>query len=81
VQILPEQTSGDSVVAVTNHPGDGVYYPLGVDNYSNSATGVTRYRAGLEAETHRRLVFVLPLPGASTGTGVSSAWSFAAAIT
>lgn len=50
VQILPGQTPGDSVVAVTNHSGDGVYYSLGVDNYGNSATGVTRYRAGIEAD-------------------------------
>jgi hemolysin activation/secretion protein len=50
VQILPGQTPGDSVVAVTNHPGDGVNYSLGVDNYGNSATGVTRYRAGIEAD-------------------------------
>lgn len=50
VQILPGQTPGDSVVAVTNHPGDSVYYSLGVDNYGNSATGVTRYRAGIEAD-------------------------------
>ncbi|MFL9998597.1 ShlB/FhaC/HecB family hemolysin secretion/activation protein [Paraburkholderia sediminicola] len=49
VQILPGQSPGDSIVAVTNRPGDRLYYTLGVDNYGTS-TGVTRYRAGIEAD-------------------------------
>jgi len=32
-------------------------------------------------ETHSRPVAVFPVPGASTGTGVSSAWSFTLAMT
>ncbi len=50
VQILPGQNAGESVVDVTNKSGDRLYYNLGVDNYGSSATGVTRYRAGVEAD-------------------------------
>ncbi|WP_175948158.1 ShlB/FhaC/HecB family hemolysin secretion/activation protein [Burkholderia pyrrocinia] len=49
IQILPGQSAGDSIVAINNPPGDRLYYNLGVDNYGSSATGVTRYRAGVEA--------------------------------
>ncbi|KVL25431.1 peptide transporter [Burkholderia territorii] len=49
VQILPGQNAGDSVVAINNKPGDRLFYTLGADNYGSSATGVTRYRAGVEA--------------------------------
>ncbi|MCA8380669.1 ShlB/FhaC/HecB family hemolysin secretion/activation protein [Burkholderia cenocepacia] len=49
VQILPGQNAGDSIVAIDNKPGDRLYFNLGVDNYGSSATGVTRYRAGVEA--------------------------------
>jgi len=50
VQILPGQNPGESVVDIGNKPGDRLYYTLGVDNYGSSATGVTRYRAGVEAD-------------------------------
>ncbi|RBB31492.1 ShlB/FhaC/HecB family hemolysin secretion/activation protein [Burkholderia reimsis] len=50
IQILPGQSAGDSIVAINNPPGDRLYYNLGVDNYGSSATGVTRYRAGVEAD-------------------------------
>ncbi|MGS0893261.1 ShlB/FhaC/HecB family hemolysin secretion/activation protein [Burkholderia stagnalis] len=50
VQILPGQSAGESVVDVTNKSSDRLYYNLGVDNYGSSATGVTRYRAGVEAD-------------------------------
>ena len=50
VQILPGQSAGDSIVAIRNQPGDRVYTTLGVDNYGSTATGVTRYRAGIEAD-------------------------------
>ncbi|MBC8722457.1 ShlB/FhaC/HecB family hemolysin secretion/activation protein [Paraburkholderia sp. 31.1] len=50
VQILPGQSPGESVVAIANQPGDRLSYTLGVDNYGSSATGVTRYRAGVEAD-------------------------------
>jgi hemolysin activation/secretion protein len=50
VQVLPGQGVGDSVVDISNRSGDGVYYNLGVDNYGSSATGITRYRAGIEAD-------------------------------
>ncbi|SIT35582.1 Polypeptide-transport-associated domain protein ShlB-type [Paraburkholderia ribeironis] len=50
VQVLPGQDPGDSIVAISNEPGDRLYYTLGVDNYGSTATGVTRYRAGVEAD-------------------------------
>lgn len=50
VQILPGQTVGDSVIALSNEPGDRVYGTLGADSYGSQATGVTRYRAGVEAD-------------------------------
>ncbi|KFG92324.1 peptide transporter [Burkholderia paludis] len=50
VQILPGQAAGDSIVEIDNKPGDRTYATLGVDNYGSSATGVTRYRAGIEAD-------------------------------
>ncbi|MGY6122042.1 ShlB/FhaC/HecB family hemolysin secretion/activation protein (plasmid) [Paraburkholderia strydomiana] len=49
IQILPGETPGDSVVAITNHYGDRVYYDLGIDNYGSSQTGTLRYRAGVQA--------------------------------
>uniref|UniRef100_UPI003BEF2295 ShlB/FhaC/HecB family hemolysin secretion/activation protein n=1 Tax=Burkholderia arboris TaxID=488730 RepID=UPI003BEF2295 len=50
VQILPGQNAGDSVIAINNKPGDRLYFNLGIDNYGSSATGATRYRAGVEAD-------------------------------
>lgn len=50
VQILPGQNPGQSIVDIGNKSGDRLYYTLGVDNYGSSATGVTRYRAGVEAD-------------------------------
>lgn len=50
IQIMPGATPGDSVVAVTNHYGDRVFYDLGMDNYGSSQTGTLRYRAGVEAD-------------------------------
>jgi hemolysin activation/secretion protein len=50
VQVLPGQAVGDSVIAISNVPGDRTYYTLGVDNYGAESTGVTRYRAGVEAD-------------------------------
>ncbi|WP_085489795.1 ShlB/FhaC/HecB family hemolysin secretion/activation protein [Paraburkholderia susongensis] len=50
VQVLPGQAVGNSVIAVNNEPGDRTYYTLGVDNYGAESTGVTRYRAGVEAD-------------------------------
>ncbi|WP_425605909.1 ShlB/FhaC/HecB family hemolysin secretion/activation protein [Paraburkholderia sejongensis] len=50
VQVLPGQAVGESVIAINNTPGDRTYYTLGVDNYGAAATGVTRYRAGVEAD-------------------------------
>ncbi|WP_080437269.1 ShlB/FhaC/HecB family hemolysin secretion/activation protein [Burkholderia ubonensis] len=50
VQILPGQNPGESIVDIGNQSGDRLYYTLGVDNYGSSATGVTRYRAGVEAD-------------------------------
>ncbi|WP_345817828.1 ShlB/FhaC/HecB family hemolysin secretion/activation protein (plasmid) [Paraburkholderia sp. PREW-6R] len=50
VQILPGQSPGDSLIAISNQPGDRLYYTLGADNYGSEATGVMRYRAGVEAD-------------------------------
>ncbi|WP_244136269.1 ShlB/FhaC/HecB family hemolysin secretion/activation protein [Burkholderia sp. BCC0405] len=50
VQILPGQDVGDSVVAINNKSGDRLNFNLGIDNYGSAATGVTRYRAGVEAD-------------------------------
>ncbi|WP_425273890.1 ShlB/FhaC/HecB family hemolysin secretion/activation protein [Paraburkholderia graminis] len=49
IQIMPGETPGDSVVAITNHYGDRVFYDLGIDNYGSSQTGTLRYRAGVQA--------------------------------
>jgi hemolysin activation/secretion protein len=61
VQILPGQTVGDSVVAISNPSGDSVYGTLGVDTYGAQATGITRYRAGIEADNLIGLQEVLSL--------------------
>ena len=50
LQIQPGQSPGDSVIAINDKPGDALYYDVGVDNYGSSATGVTRYRVGVEAD-------------------------------
>ncbi|MGF6243459.1 hemolysin activation/secretion protein [Paraburkholderia sp. GAS38] len=50
IQILPGQSPGDSIVAINNRPGDRLYYTFGVDNYGSESTGLTRYRAGVEAD-------------------------------
>jgi hemolysin activation/secretion protein len=50
VQVLPGSAPGGSVINITNPPGDRLYYTLGVDNYGAASTGVTRYRAGIEAD-------------------------------
>ncbi|WGS51129.1 ShlB/FhaC/HecB family hemolysin secretion/activation protein [Paraburkholderia sp. D15] len=50
IQIMPGETPGDSVVAITNHYGDRVFCDLGIDNYGSSQTGTLRYRAGVEAD-------------------------------
>lgn len=50
IQIMPGEAPGDSVVAITNHYGDRLYYTAGVDNYGSAQTGTTRYRAGVEAD-------------------------------
>ncbi len=61
VQVLPGQEIGDSVIAIQNAPGDRTYYALGVDNYGAQSTGVTRYRAGFEADNLIGLQEVLSL--------------------
>lgn len=50
VQILPGQSPGGSVVALANQPGDRFRFNLGTDNYGSRATGVTRLRAGIDAD-------------------------------
>jgi hemolysin activation/secretion protein len=43
IQILPGQSPGDSVVAISNRPGDRLYYTLGVDNYGSFAMPYGRH--------------------------------------
>ncbi|UVS98427.1 ShlB/FhaC/HecB family hemolysin secretion/activation protein [Burkholderia glumae] len=50
LQIMPGETPGDSVVALSNRVGDRLYYNLGIDNYGSSQTGTMRYRGGVEAD-------------------------------
>ena len=50
VQILPGQSPGGSVVALTNQPGDRFRFNAGMDNYGSRATGTTRLRAGIDAD-------------------------------
>lgn len=50
VQILPGQSPGGSVIALTNQPGDRFRFNLGTDNYGSRATSVTRLRAGIDAD-------------------------------
>lgn len=50
VQILPGQSPGGSVIALTNQPGDRFRFNVGTDNYGSRATGVTRLRAGVDAD-------------------------------
>jgi hemolysin activation/secretion protein len=50
LQIQPGQTPGGSIVAITNTPGDRLYYNVGIDNGGDKATGEQRMRAGVEAD-------------------------------
>jgi hemolysin activation/secretion protein len=49
VQIQPGSTPGGSVIAISNTPGDRLYYNLGFDNGGDETTGELRLRAGVEA--------------------------------
>jgi hemolysin activation/secretion protein len=48
-QIQPGATPGGSVIAITNTPGDRLYYNIGFDNGGDKATGELRLRTGVEA--------------------------------
>ncbi|WP_296228756.1 ShlB/FhaC/HecB family hemolysin secretion/activation protein [Ralstonia sp. UBA689] len=50
VQILPGQSPGGSVIALSNQPGDRFRFNVGTDNYGSRATGITRLRAGIDAD-------------------------------
>lgn len=50
MQILPGQTPGGSVVALTNPPGDRFRFNAGVDNYGSRSTGIARTRFGMDAD-------------------------------
>lgn len=50
MQILPGQTPGGSVVALTNQPGDRFRFNAGVDNHGSRTTGITRTRLGVDAD-------------------------------
>ncbi|MDO3615321.1 ShlB/FhaC/HecB family hemolysin secretion/activation protein [Ralstonia pseudosolanacearum] len=50
VQILPGLSPGGSVIALTNQPGDRFRFNVGTDNYGSRATGITRLRAGIDAD-------------------------------
>jgi len=78
IQILPGQSPGDSVVAITNPYGDRLYYNLGMDNYGSSSTGTIRYRAGIEADNLIGLQESLSL--SYVGTRDSNALVFSGAV-
>ena len=50
VQILPGQSPGGSVIALANQPGDRFRFNAGMDNYGSRATGISRLRAGIDAD-------------------------------
>ncbi|RLK39459.1 ShlB/FhaC/HecB family hemolysin secretion/activation protein [Cupriavidus plantarum] len=50
MQILPGQTPGGSIVALTNDPGDRFRFNAGVDNYGSRVTGISRTRLGIDAD-------------------------------
>ncbi|WP_059414226.1 ShlB/FhaC/HecB family hemolysin secretion/activation protein [Cupriavidus basilensis] len=50
LQILPGQTPGSSVVALTNQTGDRFRFNAGVDNYGSRSTGIARTRLGIDAD-------------------------------
>lgn len=50
MQILPGQTPGGSIVALTNNPGDRFRFNAGVDNYGSRVTGISRTRLGIDAD-------------------------------
>jgi hemolysin activation/secretion protein len=78
LQILPGEAPGDSIVALKNHPGDRLYYTLGIDNYGSSQTGTLRYRAGIEADNVVGLQEALSLN--YVGTEDTNALVFSAAV-
>lgn len=78
IQILPGQSPGDSVVAITNPYGDRLFYTLGMDNYGSASTGTTRYRAGIEADNVIGLQESLSLN--YVGTRDSNALVFSGAV-
>ncbi|WP_186059805.1 ShlB/FhaC/HecB family hemolysin secretion/activation protein [Burkholderia gladioli] len=78
IQIMPGETPGDSIVALSNRVGDRFYTNLGVDNYGSSQTGRTRYRGGVEADNLLGLQESLSFN--YVGTHDSNAIVFSAAV-
>ncbi|QCP52385.1 ShlB/FhaC/HecB family hemolysin secretion/activation protein [Trinickia violacea] len=78
IQIMPGQSPGDSIVAITNHYGDRFYYDVGIDNYGSSQTGTLRYRADAEADNLFGLQESLSLN--YVGTEDTNALVFSAAV-
>jgi hemolysin activation/secretion protein len=78
IQILPGETPGDSIVAITNHYGGPFYVDAGVDNYGSSDTGTMRYRASVEADN--LIGFQESLSLSYVGTEDSNALVFSGAV-
>ncbi|HLX00580.1 MAG TPA: ShlB/FhaC/HecB family hemolysin secretion/activation protein, partial [Trinickia sp.] len=78
IQIMPGQSPGDSIVAITNHYGDRFYYDAGIDNYGSSQTGTLRYRVDAEADNLLGLQESLSLN--YVGTEDTNALVFSAAV-
>lgn len=50
LQILPGQSPGGSVVALSNPYGDRFRFNVGADNYGSRSTGISRTRVGIDAD-------------------------------
>lgn len=50
LQILPGQSPGGSVVALSNPYGDRFRFNVGADNYGSRSTGISRTRLGIDAD-------------------------------
>ncbi len=78
IQILPGESPGDSVVAITNHYGGPFYVDAGMDNYGSSSTGTLRYRASIEEDNG--IGFQESLGLSYVGSENSNALVFSAAV-
>lgn len=74
LRILPGQSPGGSVVALSNPYGDRFRFHLGADNHGSRATGISRTRLGIDADN------ALGLQEAISGTYIGTVDSHAAVI-